>query len=424
MAENLGGPALAEAQKLLSSYLNPGEKLTWAERRSFAVSLRAFPLRMLFRFAALFFLFLMFCAVVLPLFFLENSDVTVFSFLLFNFLWIAIFVLEGIGLFRNHLRSLYALSNQRAFFIATKPFLEIDAVALHHLSDEKYQTYSTNGSLVFPHVRRWGQTQFAFQRNRTLGFFAVPKIAKALAALQAALGQQTPNKDILKAPFEAPALVLSRKPALLFQRLPRSIIKDILDSALKHHGYGATDEEIKWVGRPQMRSVVFTVSFLIRFSAALFFTGFIFLSLFYRQTVFSSSDFSTLIFLFIIWLYCLAPIIKISCQAYAFSSRRLYIISGWTKLTLRMIDLADVDSLQFLHRPKNRGSIGFGVLSQQFSADEVPVLLLNKTGFFHITKIRETQSLLQEAIRKARHDTLSTPSTPLTDTTAPAPRGG
>ncbi len=423
MAKNMGEPALAEAQKLLIPYLDPGEKLIWAERRSFWVSLRAFPLRLLYNFVAVFLLLLVFGVVILPLFFLENSDFTVTSFLLFNFLWLTVFFLEGMSIFRNNVRNLYALSSQRAFFIKVKPFLEIDAISLHHLQEKKIYSYGTAGSLVFPRVRRWGHNQFAFQRNPQLGFYAIPAITRATETLQSAL-DSAQNENVFKMPGEARlSLALSRTPASLFQRLPISFMEKILNRCLEKNGY-KINETILWVSRPEIGSIIFSISFLIRLTASLFFTALLFFSMFFQKAPLSDSGLLTLVFVAFIWLYSVAPIINGLLQTYAFSNKHLYIIRGWLKLSARVIDLTDLDAVQFLRRSGNTGSIGFGVLSQQFSSDEKPILFLNRFGFFHIEKMTEVKTLLQDAILKARRDMSLTPSTPSADREAPAPRGG
>ncbi len=419
MAEDLRGSALAEAQKFLTPYLDPGEKLIWAARRSFWISLRAFPLRLFYNLVFLFILFLVFGVVILPLFFLNDFDPTVFSFLLFNFLWLTIFFLEGTSIYHQNLRRLYALSNRRAFFAATRPFVEIDAISLLHLSDNKIQTLGATGSVIFPYVQRWGRTQFAFQRRPRLGFFAIPSIVKAAATLQATLDQSSQIPTIFREPIETVPLSVPRdKSASLFKRPSILSVEKILRLGVKE------SETIEWVGRPQIRNIIFSLSFLIRFCASLFLTGFIFLSMAYRKIAFSASDFFMLLFVIFIWLYALAPIVSGLLQTYALSNHRLYIIRGWTKLTIRIIDLVDLGGLQFIHRGGNTGSIGFGILNQQFSFDKKPVLFLNRFGFFHIEKMDEIKTRLQDAIRKARSDGSPTPSTPSADRESPAPRGG
>lgn len=419
MAKNLDHFALTEAQKLLAPYLDPGEKLLWAERRSFWLSLRAFPLQLLYNFATLLLLLLSFGVVILPVFFLEAFDLSVFSFLLFNLVVLSTLRLEGVNIFRNNLRSLYALSNRRAFFIATKQFVEIDAVSLYHLIENKIQTYGTSGSIFFPHIRRWGRTQPTFRPHPQLGFFAIPAVANATAALQATLHRFARNDGMSRTPLEKPpSLFLRRKPSPLFRRLSISFVEEVLERVLKEYGHKIHadryngNENINWVGRPQLRQIIFSFSFFARLSIALFFTGFLFLALFYREAPLSISDFFIPFFIILVWIYTITPIINGFLQTYALSDHYLYILHGWATLSTRIVELADLDCVQFIHRRGNTGSIGFGFLNQKFSTDKKPVLFLNKFGFFHIEKMDEVKTLVQEAIRRARRDRVIYPNSP------------
>lgn len=297
--------------------------------------------------------------------------------------------------------------------------------------DNKIQNYGTSGSIFFPHIRRWGRTQPAFRPHPQLGFFAIPAVENAAAALQAALHHFTRNEGVPRTLLEKPpSLFLRCKPSPLFQRPSILFTKEILERDLKEYGHKIHDaryngnENINWVGRPQLRQIIFSLSFLVRFSMALFFTGFISFALFYRTAPLSLSDLVMPLFMILIWIYTLAPIQDGFLQTYALSDRHLYIIHGWAKLATRIVDLADLDCLQFIHRRGDTGSIGFGFLNQKFSTDKKPVLFLSKFGFFHIEKMDATKTLLQEAIRRTRRDKVPTPSAPSAGRESPAPRAG